>query len=219
MTTETPGPQGPAPSSGQPPQESAARRVFADAKAGAAEAARVSAPVIKDVASRTKSIASRLGDWLATVGWGKFFLVAVLLLILGGIATSIFSDKEQGIVVTRSADRVNVDIRVSEDGVRIVAPETPRSVPTPPAPPSPPGSAGAPEQGPAKGPEKGPEKSAEKGPEKAPPSGGMSITEKGIRIFADKEGKKVAVIVDDKGVRVERVPDSAVPAAGASSAT
>ncbi len=43
----------------------------------------------------------------------------------------------------------------------------------------------------------------------------MSITEKGIRIFADKEGKKVAVIVDDKGVRVERVPDNAVPAAGA----
>jgi signal transduction histidine kinase len=42
----------------------------------------------------------------------------------------------------------------------------------------------------------------------------MSITEKGIRIFADKEGKKVAVIVDDKGVRVERVPDDAVPAAG-----
>ena len=214
MTTDTPGPQGPAPSSGQPPQESAARRVFADARAGAAEAARVSAPVIKDVASRTKSIASRLGDWLATVGWGKFFLVAVLLLILGGIATSIFSDEERGIVV-RSADRVNVDIRVSEDGVRIAAPEAPGSVPTPPAPPSPPGSAGAPEQGPAKGPEKGPEKSAEKGPDKAPPSGGMSITEKGIRIFADKEGKKVAVIVDDKGVRVERVPDSAVPAAGA----
>jgi signal transduction histidine kinase len=109
---------------------------------------------------------------------------------------------------------VNVDIRVSEDGVRIAAPETPGAVPAPPAPPPPPGSAVAPEQGPAKRPEKGPEKAAEKGTEKARPSGGMSITEKGIRIFADKEGKKVAVIVDDKGVRVERVPDSAVPDAG-----
>ncbi len=204
MTTDTPGPQGPAPSNGQPPQESTARRVFADARAGAAEAARVSAPVIR-------SVASRLGDWLASVGWGKFFLVAVLLLILGGIATSIFSDEERGIVV-RSADRVNVDIRVSEDGVRIAAPEAPGSVPAPPAPPPPPGRAVVPEQGPAKGPERGSEKPAEKGPENARPSGGMSITEKGIRIFADKEGKKVAVIVDDKGVRVERVPDSAVPA-------
>jgi len=210
MTTDTPGPQGPAPSNGQSPQESTARRVFADARAGAAEAARVSAPVVKSVAARTKGLASRLGDWLATVGWGKFFLVAVLLLILGGIATSIFSDEERGIVV-RSADRVNVDIRVSEDGVRIGAPEAPGSVPTPPAPPPAPGTPGAPE----KGPEKGPEKAAEKGPEKGRPSGGVSITEKGIRIFADKEGKKVAVTVDDKGVRVERVPDSAVPTAGA----
>src|SRR5512134_399945 len=144
MTTDTPGPQGPAPSNGQPPQESAARRVFTDARAGAAEAARVSAPVIKDVASRAKSLASRLGDWLATIGWGKFFLVAVLLLILGGIASSIFSSGERAIVV-RSADRVNVDIRVSEDGVRIAAPEAPGAVPAPPAPPLPPESQVAPE--------------------------------------------------------------------------
>ena len=210
MTTDTPGPQGPAPSNGQPPQESTARRVFADAKAGAAEAARVSAPVIKDIASRAKGLASRLGDWLATIGWGKFFLVAVLLLILGGIASSIFSDGERAVVV-RSADRVNVDIRVSEDGVRIAAPEAPGSVPAPPAPPPPPDSPVTPE----KGLEKGPEKAAEKRPEKARPSGSMSITEKGIRIFADKEGRKVAVIVDDKGVRVERLPESAAPAADA----
>jgi len=214
MTTETPDPQGPAPSNGQPPQESTARRVFEDAKAGAAEAARVSTPVIKNVAFRSKGLASRLGDWLATVGWGKFFLVAVLLLILGGIANSIFSDEERAIVV-RSADRVNVDIRVSEDGVRIAAPEAPGSVPTPPAPPPPRESPVAPEKGAEKAPERGPGQAVEKGPEKARPSGGMSITEKGIRIFADKEGKKVAVIVDDKGVRVERVPDNAAPAAGA----
>jgi hypothetical protein len=218
MTTETPDPNGPAPSNGQPTQESAARRVFEDAKAGAAEAARVSAPVIKSVATRSRGLASRLGDWLATVGWGKFFLVAVLLLILGGIANSIFSDEERAIVV-RSADRVNVDIRVSEDGVRIAAPEEPGPVPTPPAPPASPERSGVPgkstEQVPEKGIEKAPEKSQEKGPEKARPSGGMSITEKGIRIFADKEGKKVAVIVDDKGVRVERVPEGAAPAAGA----
>jgi len=192
-----------------------------DAKAGAAEAARVSSPVIKNVALRSKGLASRLGDWLATVGWGKFFLVAVLLLMLGGIANSIFSDKERAIVV-RSADRVNVDIRVSEDGVRITAPETPGSVPStpaPPVPPAPPESPVAPEKGAEKAPETGPRPALEKGPEKPPewtrPSGGVSITEKGIRIFADKDGKKVAVIVDDKGVQVERVPEGAAPAAGA----
>jgi hypothetical protein len=207
MTNDSPGPKGPAPSNGQPPQESTASRVFADAKAGAAEAARVSAPVIK-------GLASRLGDWLATVGWGKFFLVAVLMLILGGIATSIFSDDESGVVV-RTGDRVNVDIRVSEDGVRIAAPEAPGPVPGPPAPPPPPGSPVAPEEGVERAPEKGPDKAAEKGPEKARPSGRVSIDEKGIRILADKEGKKVAVIVDDKGVRVERLPDGAAPAVGA----
>jgi signal transduction histidine kinase len=143
-------------------------------------------------------LATRLGDWLATVGWGKFFLVAVLLLILGGIASSIFSDEERAIVI-RPADRVNVDIRVSDDGVRIAAPETPGAIPTPPAPPAPPGSSKAPEAPAPKG----------------APSGGMAITDKGIRIYADKDGKKVAVIVDDKGVRVERVPENAAPAAGA----
>jgi Histidine kinase/Histidine kinase-, DNA gyrase B-, and HSP90-like ATPase len=226
MTTDTPGPQGPAPSNGQPPQESAARRVFTDAKAGAAEAARVSAPVIKDFAWRIKGLASRLGDWLATIGWGKFFLVAVLLLMLGGITSSIFSDGERAVVV-RSADRVKVDIRISEDGVSIASPDAPGPIPAPPAPPPPPDSPVAPEKGPEKGPEQGPEKGLEHGPEKgpgkaaeeglekAPPTGGMSITEKGIRIFADKEGRKVAVTVDEKGVRVERVPDSAAPVAGA----
>jgi Histidine kinase/Histidine kinase-, DNA gyrase B-, and HSP90-like ATPase len=187
MTTQEPGAQGPAPSSPPPPApESAARRVFADAKAGAAEAARVSAPVIRNTATR-------LGDWLATVGWGKFFLVAVLLMILGGIATSIFSGEERAIVI-RPADRVKVDIRVAEDGVRIQSPDSPPPVPAPPAPPLPPGSS--------------------KEPEKPAPTGSMAITEKGIRILADKDGKQVAVVVDDKGVRVERMPDNAAPPAG-----
>jgi hypothetical protein len=213
MTNDSPGPKGSAPSNGQPPQESTASRVFADARAGAAEAARVSAPVIRSVAASTKGLASRLGDWLATVGWGKFFLVAVLMLILGGIAKSIFSDDESGIIV-RTGERVNVDIRVSEDGVRIAAPDTPASVEAPPAPP-PPGGPVAPEKALESPPEKGPEKAPEKQPEKARPSGKVSIDEKGIRIFADKEGKKVAVIVDDKGVRVERLPEGKAPIAGA----
>jgi len=194
MTTDAPGPQAPEPSSTPPresaPRESTARRVFDDAKSGAAEAARASAPVIR-------SVSARLGDWLATVGWGKFFLVAILLWVVAGIATSIFSD-EESVVIRPNVDRVKVDINISEDGVRIQAPPAavpPPPVPVPPLPVRPPAKDGAPE------------------PAKEPGTGSMSITDKGIRILADKDGKKVAVIVDDKGVRVERLPDNAAPPA------
>ncbi|MGB2817106.1 MAG: histidine kinase [Burkholderiaceae bacterium] len=190
MNTDAPGPQAPEPPK-PPPQspsrESTARRVFADAKAGAAEAARVSAPVIRNVSAR-------LGDWLATVGWGKFFLVAILLWAVAGIATSIFSSQES-VVIRPNVDRVKVEINVSEDGVRIQAPAPPAVPPppgpVPPLPPRPPTKDGTPESG------------------KEPGTGSMSITDKGIRILADKDGKKVAVIVDDKGVRVERAPENA----------
>ena len=191
MTTDAPVPQAPEPSTAPPPRESTARRVFADTRAGAAEAARASAPVIKN-------LATRLGDWLATVGWGKFFLVAILLWALAGIATSIFSN-EEAVVIRPAVDRVKVDISVSEDGVRIQAPDA-RPAAKPPVPPSPP---------------KAPARDAAKERAKEPGAGSMSITDKGIRILADKDGKKVAVIVDDKGVRVERVPEDAAPVAEA----
>ena len=185
MTTDAPGSQPPDPSkppAPSPARESTARRVLADAKAGAAEAARVSAPVIK-------TVSARLGDWLATVGWGKFFLVAILLWAVAGIATSIFSNQES-VVIRPNVDRVKVEINVSEDGVRIQAPKPP-AVPLPPLPPRPPTKEGTPD------------------PAKEPGTGSMSITDKGIRILADKDGKKVAVVVDDKGVRVERIPEGA----------
>jgi hypothetical protein len=193
MTTPEPGGPAPGTSSPVPPRESAARRAFGDAKAGAAEAARASIPVVK-------STASRLGDWLATVGWGKFFLVAVLLLILGGIGTSILQNNEPPVVIRQGkpGEGVKVDIRIAEDGVRIEAPQAPQT-PSGAVPAAP----GAPPPPPLPGEKKEPAKA---------PAGGMQITDKGIKIFADKDGKKVAVIVDDKGVRVERVPESAAPA-------
>jgi signal transduction histidine kinase len=183
MSTESAGSPPPVPPAPPPAKQTAAHRFLADARDGAEGAVRSSAPAIKRVAAR-------LGDWLATVGWGKFFVVAVLLWALAGIATNIFSD-ESAVVIRPTVDRVKVDINVTEDGVQIHSPQPPSPAGAEPPPPAPPGAA----------------------PKKAPPSGGMSITEKGIKIFADKEGKKVAVIVDDKGVRVERVPEGAAPAA------
>jgi len=140
------------------------------------DAGRASAPVVK-------RLGARLSDWLATVGWGKFFLVAVLLLILGGIADSVFYDNESPVVITRAPkDHVKVDIQVGSDGVRIHAPEPPQvpDAPVPPVPPAP--------------------KSKRSG------DAGVKIDEKGVRIFSNKDGENVAVVVDEKGVRVERLP-------------
>jgi signal transduction histidine kinase len=155
------------------------RESLGRARDAAFDAGRVSAPLIK-------RLGARLGDWLATVGWGKFFLVAVLLLILGGIADSVFYDNEGAVVISRSPeDHVKVDIQVGTDGVRIHAPEPPRApgAPVPPVPPAP--------------------------KVKKPGDAGVKIDEKGVRIFSTKDGEKVAVVVDEKGVRVERLPSDA----------
>src|SRR5512134_1795208 len=113
--------------------DSPLRESLGRARHAAFDAGRASAPVIK-------RLGARLGDWLATVGWGKFFLVAVLLLILGGIADNVFYDNESAVVIRRSPeDHVKVDIQVGEDGVRIHAPEPPPApgAPVPPLPPVP----------------------------------------------------------------------------------
>ena len=68
------------------------RRVFSWTRGAAADAGRASAPTIK-------STGARLGDWLATVGWAKFFLVALLLLVLGAIADNVFYNAEPVVVV------------------------------------------------------------------------------------------------------------------------
>ena len=93
------------------------RRVFSWTRGAAADAGRASAPTIK-------STGARLGDWLATVGWAKFFLVALLLLILGAIADNVFYNAEPVVVVKvgEGKDRVQVNLQVAPDGVRIQAP-------------------------------------------------------------------------------------------------
>jgi hypothetical protein len=72
-----------------------------------------------------KGIGARIGDWLATVGWAKFFFVAVLLLIVGAIADNVFYNSDPVVVVKmgEGKDRVQVNLQVAPDGVRIQAPE------------------------------------------------------------------------------------------------
>jgi hypothetical protein len=79
------------------------------------DAGRASAPTVKRVGAR-------LGDWLATVGWGKFFLVALLLIIVGAIADNVLYNTDPVVVVKMGdrEDRVQVNLQVAPDGMRAV---------------------------------------------------------------------------------------------------
>ena len=154
-------------------------RLGSDVMAGA----RTAAPVFK----RTFG---RVGDWLASIGWGKFFLIAVLLLSFGGIAGSLLFKHSPAVVVERGNSRraldepVNVTVTVSDKGVTI-APSKSGQPPAPPVPPKPPKAPAAAPPAPAQGEQ------------------GVVIDEKGVRIIADKDGRKVVVSIDEKGVRID----------------
>lgn len=92
------------------------RGAFEWTRKTAVDAGRASAPTIKDAGTR-------MGNWLATVGWGKFFLVAVLLLIVGGIAGEVFFDDRPTAVRRKVTDRVQVQLQVAPDGVRVQSPD------------------------------------------------------------------------------------------------
>jgi len=180
-------------SASQPPREgSALRRVARDAEAGASQAWGFAQ---QRVLPTLKPFATRVGDWLATVGWGKFILVALLALAIAGIATAILYD-EPAIIVERGpgTENVKVDVRVTGDGIHIERPGRPK----PPVPPKPPV---APKGVVAPVPPVPP----------ASPKGTINIDENGVRISADRDGKPVQVIIDGSGVRVEerssKVPD------------
>ncbi|HQR76293.1 MAG TPA: histidine kinase [Burkholderiaceae bacterium] len=130
-----------------------------------------------------KRIFGRIGDWLATVGWGKFALVAILLLAAAGIATNVLYDEAPVVVIDRKApkENVKVDIKVGPEGIRIERP----GVPKPPAPPK------APEA------PRSPDAPADKG------ASSVSIDEHGLRITSQRNGKPVQVVIDSDGIRVE----------------
>ncbi|MDQ3189521.1 MAG: histidine kinase [Pseudomonadota bacterium] len=157
-----------------PPRRSRWNAAVAWTRNATAEAGRASFPTIKGTATR-------LGDWLARVSWRRFFLVALLLLIVGGIAQSVFFVSEPVVVVKVGDldDRVQINLQVAADGVRISAPES-----------------------------KPPVKKSKfkKSKSKNSDDANVKIDEKGLRITASDDGEQVSVVIDDKGVRVERRP-------------
>jgi len=145
-----------------------------------------------------RRLTARIGDWLAVVGWGKFALLSLLLLAITGIFSSIvYRDGGPVVIVDRDGppERVQVEVKVGPDGIRIVPPGTrvppvPPVPPIPPVPPVPPDAAAA-----AKG--------AAAAVAAAKAGSSISIDERGLRIRSERNGKPVQVIIDDLGVRVE----------------
>jgi Histidine kinase/Histidine kinase-, DNA gyrase B-, and HSP90-like ATPase len=170
-------------------------------RAGAATVAgaKAAAPVVASGAAHSwsyfqshvmpvlKRAFGRVGDWLATVGWGKFVVVAILMLAAAGIATNVVYNDRPILVVDRKApkDKVKVDIKVGPDGIRIERPGAPKppSPPTGPEAPRPPAPPAAP--GPGKG------------------ASAVNIDENGVRILSQRDGKPVQVVIDGSGIRVE----------------
>lgn len=151
------------------------QRVREDIAAGA----RVCAPLMRQ-------FGTRFGDWLAGIGWGKFFLLAILLLIFGGMLSSFLFERGPAVVVEQAQPKYRVDVvvSVSPEGIRIAPPP----VPKPPAPPEAPAS---------------PEPlTAGKGAPAVKRSG-VKVDDKGVQIFSNADGKQVAITIDEKGVRVE----------------
>lgn len=174
-----------------PAGESSAADAQRGTKAGAAEhfssAMRAAAPVVK-------RNAARFGDWLARIGWGKFFLLSLLLFAFGGITSSLIFERSPAIVVDKTdpGDRVNVVVSVSPEGIRIAPPKAPVAS-------GPPGAErqAAPADREAVGEADGKDAKTASG------TPTLRLDEKGLRILADKDGKRVAVTIDDKGIRVE----------------
>jgi Histidine kinase/Histidine kinase-, DNA gyrase B-, and HSP90-like ATPase len=173
---------------------SAGMNAAADANASAAKATEnpsrahgafsrtrdAAAGVNRTLAPTVKATGARLGDWLATVGWGKFFVVAILLLILSAIVDNVFFDNEPVVAVRYAPDRVQVQLQVGPEGVRIQAPESAADEPAPKP------------------------KRSRSSKKSGEPS--VKVDDSGLRVSARDGDEDVTVIVDDKGLRVERQP-------------
>jgi len=161
-------------------------------RAGAdiAEGARASAPVLR-------YWGQRIGDWLASIGWFKFFGLSLLLLIFGAILKSALFERGPVMVVDAgdARDKVRVEVSVGPDGVRIAPP-------APPPPPAPPGTPDAPPAPPAP-----PTPATPKAHEPE-----VKLTDKGLQVRSRDGDKEVSLTIDRSGVRIAEKPATDAPA-------
>jgi signal transduction histidine kinase len=134
-----------------------------------------------------KTLAKRFGDWLTSIGWGKFFLLAVLLLFAGGMLNDWLFDATPAVVVDTSdrPDRVNVVVSVTPEGVRIGPAAPSAGSAAPEAAQSPAGTAG----------------------DEPTAKADVEVGKEGVQIVTKKDGKRIALKIDSKGIRVERLDD------------
>jgi hypothetical protein len=178
--------------------QSRGSQMAADVAAGA----RAAAP-------RMAAAARRFGDWLTSIGWGKFILLSLLVLVAGAMLNSWLFDGGPAIVVDAAdpKERVNVIVSVTPEGVRIESPTPPKPPSPPPSPPSPP-SPGAPAAEAVSPPDAAAADAAGREAE-------VKVGKDGVRIVTTKDGKRVVLQIDGKGVRVEELAAGA-PAGAAS---
>jgi signal transduction histidine kinase len=175
---------------------------------GRGRAAQIAADVAsgaRAAAPRLAGAARRFGDWLTRVGWGKFFLLSVLLIIAAAMINSWLFESGPAIVVDASGprDKVNVVVSVSPQGIRIAPPEASKA--TTPRPPS----GGAPEASSTPALAAGPDSSAAKD-DKAQ----VKVDKDGVRIVTRKDGRQVSLRIDGTGIRVEELPSGASEGVG-----
>ena len=159
------------------------RRAAAEVGAGA----RAAAPPLARAAGR-------LGDWLARIGWGKFFLLSILLLIVGAMLSSLLFDRGPALVIDHGGEpAIEVKVEVSPEGVKIHRGDGSGTA-SPAAPAGGPAGGAAQTQAPA-----------------------VTVDERGVRVQSrDKDGRKVELRIDDKGIHIspgksEGAPGPAVP--------
>jgi len=146
------------------------RRAAADVSAGA----RVAAPPLARAAGR-------LGDWLARIGWGKFFLLSILLLIVGAMLSNLLFDRGPALVIDHGGEpAIEVKVEVSPEGVKIHRGDG--SGTTSPAAPAAPAEPAAPHGEPAGG-------------EAQTQAPAVTVDERGVRVQSRFELR-----IDDKGI-------------------
>ncbi|MBV8208584.1 MAG: histidine kinase [Burkholderiaceae bacterium] len=98
------------------------------ARSRLAQAGDVLSRAASGAATRAGVFAPRFGNWLVSIGWGKFFLLAVLLLALAGMAGSLFPSPHRS---RRAPPHVPVDVHISvdTDGLHISPPPGESDVP------------------------------------------------------------------------------------------
>jgi hypothetical protein len=117
--------------------------------------------------------AAGVGNWVASIGWGKFILLSLVVLAFMAMLDSVFESRHQH-RHERARRHVPVEVKVSVDssGLHITGPSHTAGPATPPVP-------------------------------KEPPLPKVQIDDKGLRIQSDRHGHHEMVVIDQNGVRVE----------------